>query len=90
MQVEAGADYLDLNAGTFIKEEIEYLEWLIRVVQWVTDKPLCTDSTSPEAFAAALTLGKERTLLNSITARKEEIGAIIPLLKDYPCNIVAL
>lgn len=90
MQVEAGADYLDLNAGVFGEKEIEYLEWLIRVVQGVTDRPLCIDSTNLKAFAAALPLCKERPFLNSITARKEEIRAIMPLLKDYACNIVAL
>jgi len=39
-QAEAGADYVDVNAGTFIKEEADYLKWLIQVVQEVTDLPL--------------------------------------------------
>ena len=89
-QVEAGADYLELNAGAFIKGEIEHLEWLIKAVQEVTDKPLCIDSANPEVFAATLSLCKGKTFLNSITAQKENISTIIPLLKDYPCNIVAL
>ncbi len=88
MQVEAGADYLDLNAGIFGEKEIEYLKWLIRVVEGVTDKPLCIDSTNLETFAAVLPSCRGRTLLNSVTP--QEISAVIPLLREYPCNIVAL
>ena len=90
IQVEVGAGYLDLNAEVFREKEIEYLAWLIKVVQGVTDKPLCIDSTNLEAFTAVLPLCKGRTFLNSITARKEAISAIVPLLKNYPCNIVAI
>jgi len=50
IQVEAGADYIDVNAGTFIEKETEYLEWLVQTVQAATDKPLCIDSPNPQAL----------------------------------------
>ncbi|MFH1383137.1 MAG: dihydropteroate synthase [Chloroflexota bacterium] len=90
MQAETGADYLDVNAGVFGEDEAKYLEWLIRVVQEASDKPLCIDSSNPSVFAAALKLCQGRAFLNSVMARKEDIDAVIPLLKEYPCNIVAM
>ena len=38
-QAEAGADYIDVNAGIFVGQEPEYLKWLVETVQQVTDKP---------------------------------------------------
>jgi len=31
-QTEAGADYIDVNAGTFIEKETECLQWLVVVI----------------------------------------------------------
>ncbi|MDH3556568.1 MAG: dihydropteroate synthase, partial [Deltaproteobacteria bacterium] len=43
-QAEAGAHYIDVNAGTFLDQEIDYLCWLVEVVQNEVDLPLCLDS----------------------------------------------
>ena len=37
-QDEAGADFIDVNAGAFVTDELEKLEWAINVVQDVTKK----------------------------------------------------
>ena len=41
IQEEAGADYLDVCAGTSPEEEKEALLWLIDVVQSQAQKPIC-------------------------------------------------
>ena len=43
-QAEAGADYIDVNAGSYMEQETEYLCWLVEVTQEVTELPLCIDS----------------------------------------------
>jgi cobalamin-dependent methionine synthase I len=43
-QAMAGADYLDVNAGTFVGEEAKHLLWVIETVQEVVNLPLCIDS----------------------------------------------
>ena len=90
MQVEAGADYIDVNAGTFLDREVECLQWLVETVQQAVDKPLCLDSPNPEALAAALKVHRGKALVNSITAQKERYNAILPLLKEYECGAVVL
>ena len=57
-QENAGADYIDVNAGTFLEEEVERLKWIIEAVQEVTDLPLCIDSPNPSAIEAGLSVHK--------------------------------
>jgi 5-methyltetrahydrofolate--homocysteine methyltransferase len=53
-QAEAGADYLDLNAGTEPEREPEDMVWLVRTVQEVVDRPLSIDSANVAALSAGL------------------------------------
>ena len=53
-QAEAGADYIDVNAGIFVGKEPDYLKWLVQTVQQVTDQPCAIDSPDPHAIEAAL------------------------------------
>jgi len=70
-QVEAGAHYVDVNAGTLVNDEIEVLPWLVKIVQDVVDIPLCIDSPNPKAIQKALEQHKGRAMINSITAEKD-------------------
>jgi len=88
-QIEAGADYVDVNAGAFAGEEPELLVWLVKTVQEVTDKPLCLDTANAHA-AAALKVHKGKALVNSTTGQKDRYQAFLPLVKEYGCGIVAL
>jgi cobalamin-dependent methionine synthase I len=89
-QFEAGATHIDVNAGTLVYEEPEALEWLVRIVQEVVDAPLCIDSPNPKAIERALKSHRGKAIINSITAEKERFNAILPLVKDYGCSVVAL
>jgi len=90
-QVEAGAQYIDVNCGTFPFKEPELLEWLVNTVQEVTKVPLSIDSPSPKALQAALKVYKnEKPLINSITGEKERFEAVFPLVAEYNTSIIAL
>ena len=89
-QVEAGADYVDVNAAPFREKEIEYLEWLFTVLQEVISKPLSIDTPDQKAAAAALKWHKGKAMINSITGEKAVLSAFLPLLKEYKCDVVAL
>ena len=43
-QAQAGAHYIDVNAGTFFEKEADCLCWLVEAVQSAVDLPLCLDS----------------------------------------------
>jgi len=89
-QTEAGANYIDVNAGSFVGEEIDYLCWLVEVVQEATELPLCLDSPDPAAIAAALKLVKGPAMVNSITLEKQRLEGILPLVRKHQTKIVAL
>jgi len=89
-QTEAGADYIDVNAGSFIGQEAEYLCWLVEIVQGATELPLCLDSPDPAAIAAALEVVKGPVMLNSITLEKQRMAGLMPLVKKYKTKVVVL
>lgn len=90
-QEESGAHYLDINCGTMVGEEVEIMEWLVKLVQEVTQLPLCIDSPSPEVLAAGLELVKARNpMINSITAEENRFQNVLPLIKQYQAKVIAL
>ena len=89
-QDEAGATYIDVNAGTRVHDEPESLVWLVETVQAVVNKPLCLDSPNPEAIKAALKVHKGQALINSISGEKDRYEALLPLLIEYNARVVAL
>jgi len=90
-QVDAGADYVDVNCGTMVFNEEETMEWLVETVQSQVSAPLCLDSPNPKALERGLALCKNgQTMINSITAEKERWETILPMVQKYKTKIVAL
>jgi 5-methyltetrahydrofolate--homocysteine methyltransferase len=89
-QVEGGADVLDVNMGVPMTDEPELLAKAITMVQNLTDRPVCIDSSVVEALEAGLAVYQGRALVNSITAEDDRMAAILPLVKKYDAAIIAL
>ena len=89
-QEAAGASYVDVNAGSRIHDEVEVLTWLINLVQDEVSVPLCIDSPNHLAIEAGLKLCKQRPLVNSITAEKDRIDKLLPVISEYDTRIIAL
>lgn len=87
-QAQAGADYIDLNLGPAKKDPVGMTEWLVNVVQEVTDLPLSIDTLNPVAMEAGLRLCKKRPLLNSASGRTDSKADMLPLAKKYNCDVV--
>lgn len=89
-QTEAGADWLDLNAGTNPRDEVEDLVWLIRTIEKVTDLPFCIDSPNPEILEIAINAVSKTPMINSITLEPFRLEGILPLVAKNDCKVVAL
>jgi 5-methyltetrahydrofolate--homocysteine methyltransferase len=89
-QVEAGADWLDVNAGTGPDQEPDDLVWLVRTVQEAVEAPLCLDSANPRALAAALGEARQTPLINSISGEHKRLDGILPLARAHRCPVIAL
>ncbi|MFO7711695.1 MAG: dihydropteroate synthase [Dehalococcoidia bacterium] len=89
-QAEAGAHYIDVNAGTFVDQEVDCLCWLTETVQREIDLPLSLDSPDPVALSEAMKLHKGEPLINSISLEEERFHSLMPVITDHPCSVVAL
>jgi 5-methyltetrahydrofolate--homocysteine methyltransferase len=89
-QVEAGAGFVDVNAGTFVDEEPALLSWLVTTVQDHTGCACSIDSANPKAIEAALAVHKGKAMVNSITLEESRYRGIVPLVVRYGCKVVAL
>lgn len=89
-QVKAGADLVDINCGTNVKNESSNMEWLVKNVQKVIDKPLVIDSANPEVIEAGLKTHQGHAMVNSITAEENKYKTILPLVKKYNSTLIAL
>lgn len=85
-QVEAGADYLDVNCN-----EIDAMRWLIDTILEEVDVPLCIDTPNPEVMEVGLSLAKKgKSLVNSLSGEKERYEAMLPLVLNYKAAVCAL
>ena len=90
-QDEAGADYIDMNIGPARKQGDELMEWVVKTVQEVTDKPLSLDTTNPVAMEAGLKVYKgDRPLINSISLQPDRLEAELPFVKKYNADMIGL
>lgn len=90
-QVDAGANYVDVNCGTMVFNEPEMMAWLVETIQEKVTAPLCIDSPNPKALEVGLSLAKNgQPMVNSITAEKERYSTILPMVLKYKTKIVAL
>lgn len=89
-QAEAGAHYIDVNAGTFLDQEVDCLCWLVETIQNEVELPLCLDSPNPKALYEAMKRHKGEPMLNSISLEEGRFQDILPIITSQPCCIVAL
>ena len=89
-QKEAGADFIDVNAGVFVGQEPEHLKWLVETVQAAVDRPCCIDSPDPKAIETALTMHKGTAMINSISLEKDRYDALMPIVAGTDLKVVAL
>ena len=89
-QVEAGAQMLDVNAGVPLADEPGILAESIKLVQSVTEVPLCIDSSIIEALEAGLSVYQGKALLNSVTGEEERLEIILPLVKKYGAAVIGI
>ena len=89
-QVESGADALDINCGPASKQPLIDMPWLVEVVQEVTDKPLCLDSSKAQVIEAGLKATRNKTIINSVSADSEKLDTIVPLAKQYGSQLIGI
>lgn len=101
-QAQAGADYIDVNAGVFMETEIDCIKWLIDTVSEAVDVPCCVDSSSADTIEAALSHINEKQnnpgtqetgnmpMVNSISLETARFDQVMSVIKGTELNVIAL
>lgn len=90
LQQEAGATFIDVNAGARIGHEMEDMKWLLDTIQPVIELPLSLDSPDPAVLEMAFGMVKIEPMVNSISLEKDRFDAMMPFLEGKSCKIIAL
>ena len=89
-QINAGAQILDVNAGVPLADEPKILADSIKLIQSVSDVPLCIDSSIVEALKCGLEAYQGKALLNSVTGDEERLETVLPLVKQFGCAVIGI
>jgi 5-methyltetrahydrofolate--homocysteine methyltransferase len=90
-QLNAGADFIDVNAGIFVGKEADYLRWLITTIQDAhPDTCCCIDSPDPGAIEAGLAVHRGNAMINSISLEKARHDSVMDLVSGTDLKVVAL
>jgi 5-methyltetrahydrofolate--homocysteine methyltransferase len=89
-QAEAGATWIDVNAGTSPDREADDLLWLVETVQAVVELPLSLDTANPRALRAALGAVSRTPLINSISGERARLEGVLPQAAEAGSPVVAL
>jgi 5-methyltetrahydrofolate--homocysteine methyltransferase len=89
-QIKGGADMLDVNMGVPLTDEPALLSKAIKMIQGMTDMPICIDSSVVEALQAGLEAYEGKALVNSMTGEDDRMELILPLIKKHNAAIIAL
>ena len=66
------------------------MEWLINLVQEVTDTPIAVDSPSVRVCAEALKFCKRPGLVNSVSMEGDKIDVVFPVIANTEWECAAL
>lgn len=93
-QAGAGAEYIDINAGTgkgSRQDEIEAMQWAVTTLTSVIEKPLCIDSADAAVLEAGLeAMGGRPAMINSTKADSKYLKFVLPLAERFEAPVVAL
>jgi 5-methyltetrahydrofolate--homocysteine methyltransferase len=90
IQVEAGADILDINVGGKGIDEARLLPEVVRRVAEAVTVPLSIDTRVPAALESALKVCPGRPLVNSIGGEDRILAQNLPILVAFGVPVIVL
>ena len=90
LQVEAGADILDINVGLPEIDEEKTMIKVIKEIQSILDVPLQIDSNDPKVIESALRIYNGKAIVNSVNGEDKVLDTILPIVKKYGAAVIGL
>lgn len=91
-QIATNPDWIDLNIGPAKGGFSGTMEWLVNLVNNITEIPISFDSTNIIEIENGLKLlqNTNNCIINSTSADEEKLEKITNLVCEYGCNLIAL
>lgn len=90
LQIEAGADALDVNCGLGSKNAGADMRWLVETIQDGLNVRLSLDYTKPEVIEECLKVCRKSAIINSSSADIERLSVYLPMAKKYNASLIVL
>ena len=88
-QADANATFID--CCTSVNEgELEVMEWMVNLIQEVTDLPIALDSPNPQVLVDSMKFCKRPGLINSVSGEGNKIELVFPVIADTKWDVMAL
>lgn len=91
-QAQAGAHFIDVSIGPAEDDGPKLMDWAVKVVQKVVQKPLCLDTTNIKAMEAGVKAHNNEwgvPLINSTSNEPARFG-MMELAAKYKAKVIAL
>ncbi|MFA6989644.1 MAG: dihydropteroate synthase, partial [Candidatus Gastranaerophilaceae bacterium] len=91
-QAQAGVEWIDLNIGPARRGWEGTMEWLVGIVEEVTDTALSLDTTNYKEIEAGLKIVKspQKCILNSTSGDEVRLKNMVQLASEYETYLIAL
>lgn len=90
-QVEAGANFIDINSARTPETELEEMHWLLDNILGQGQPDFSIDSSTPEVIEAALKkINRPGQFINSTTLEPEKYHKVFPLMLKYQASVIVL
>ena len=92
-QIDAGANFIDVNCAMSLGDELQDIDWVISVIQSeLKGAGICIDSPNHLAIERAIQVykGGGKLFINSITGEDDRMKRIVPLAVKSKANLIAL
>lgn len=90
VQVEAGADILDVNVGSSVGDKVGLLSQVVQSIAEVVNVPLSLDSDNSRALEAALKVYRGKPIINSVTGQEKSLAEVLPLVREHGAAVITL
>lgn len=87
--VDAGADMLEVDIQQY-HDHPQAMEFAVKAVQQVTDRPLCLSTNNVEALEAGLRICKRPPLVNYVSLDEGRLQSVLPLIARYGAEVILL
>lgn len=90
LQVEAGANILDVNVGLPDIDEKKMMTKVVKEIQSILDVPLQIDSNKAHVIEGALRVYNGKAIVNSVNGDNKVLDEILPMVKKYGAAVIGL